>query len=224
MSAEAGSRDTAVVEDPVSESRTRPIVVWPYDSAPAEYRAVAPRPVASSPGTAFVALVPAGAGGPLSWAFHQLLLASAVKCHATFSTSGDAVYVGIMPDVPSIYERLGRAAGVDRLVTLWREHVLKDPTLAAKLNPSDLARQRQRIATFLCTAFGGPPIYDGPSLHEIRRHVQLTDADCELILAHLTQALRDVGADAATIAEVGATLAPLKRLVMSNDDRVAGFG
>ena len=199
----------------------RPILLWPYESAPPEYRAVSAPPSDSSTGMPFVALVPSTVDQSVYWSIRHLLFGAAADCVCTFMASGDVVYVGTVPRLPSLYERLGGAAGIDRLVTRWRERVLADSSLAPRLDARELARHRRNIAAFLSAALGGPPIYDRPDLHEVRRRLRLTADEFERILGHLAEELRDVQASTTTINDVTSALAALKRLLVDGEAHAA---
>jgi len=106
----------------------------------------------------------------------------------------------------SIYERLGQEHGVRTAVDDFYKRVLADPHLASYFDGVDMGRLRAHQTKLLVQVTGGPATYDGRDLATAHRGLGITSADFDRVVEHLAGTLADLGADAGTVAEVGAAL------------------
>jgi len=115
---------------------------------------------------------------------------------------------------PSLYERLGGDAVVTPAVALFYRRVQDDPTLSAYFDGVDMARLRAHQRAFLAAAFGGPAMFAGRPAEVAHRGLGIDDEAFDAMIDHLIGALRDLGLDAGTAAEVAPELEYLRQLVV----------
>lgn len=82
----------------------------------------------------------------------------------------------------SLYERLGRAEGITRLVDDIIEAHMINPTIKARFlpyreRPEDLARAKGHLCAFLAAGSGGPETYSGRSLPEAHRGMNINETE-----------------------------------------------
>lgn len=186
------------------------IRVWAYESAPAAYRDAAALPENPQDEMAFLAVLSAEYTRPAQMSLRHFLFGASRDCTCTFLPDGSAIYVGTLPEQPTTYERLGGEAGLKKVVARVCERLLTDPVLAARFRALDLPGLQDRITTFVGAVLGGPQTYDGPGLDRIRDEAPLPPAEADLIVQHLTEALREFDLPPLTIADTVATLGPLR--------------
>ena len=71
----------------------------------------------------------------------------------------------------TLYQRLGGKPGVDAVVDLFYDRVLKDESLRRFFDGVDMERQRHHQKMFMAMAFGGPEQYAGSGLREAHAHL-----------------------------------------------------
>jgi len=104
---------------------------------------------------------------------------------------------------PTLYERLGGEAAVDR----FYEKVLADTSIAPFFEGLDMKRQARKQKAFLTVAFGGPNHYSDRAMGAApakARENGLNDAHYDAVVGHLTETLSELGVCHADIKEVGA--------------------
>lgn len=73
----------------------------------------------------------------------------------------------------SLYEEIGGAAAIDRLVERFYDHVAEDPRLSP-IFPSDLSETKRKQKQFLTQFTGGGPLYTTEHGHpRLRRDICL---------------------------------------------------
>ena len=113
-----------------------------------------------------------------------------------------------MDDTASVYERLGGADAVRRLVQRFYALMDQRPDAAAvrRMHPAQLADSEDKLFKFLSGWFGGPPLYMRERGHprlRMRHHpFRIGSAERDQWLACMRQALDEQVADAALHAAV----------------------
>ncbi len=113
-----------------------------------------------------------------------------------------------MDDTASVYERLGGADAVRRLVQRFYALMDQRPDAAAvrRMHPAQLADSEDKLFKFLSGWFGGPPLYMRERGHprlRMRHHpFRIGPAERDQWLACMRQALDEQVADAALHAAV----------------------
>ena len=106
-----------------------------------------------------------------------------------------------------LYERLGGSDAVKKAVDIFYEKMMADGRVSGFFDQTDMDRQRRRQASFLLFAFGGPNAYDGKNMRDAHSALWdkgLGDEHVDIVIEHLADTLKELGAAEADIAEVGA--------------------
>lgn len=107
--------------------------------------------------------------------------------------------------MPSLYERLGGEAAIDKAVEIFYRKVLGDDRVNGFFEGVDMDAQINKQKGFLTMVFGGPNSYTGQDMREGHKHLVangLNDSHVDAIIELLGATLQELGADAADIAEV----------------------
>lgn len=105
----------------------------------------------------------------------------------------------------SLFDRLGGAGTLDRIVDVFYGTVMSDPRINHFFNNVNMDRQRAMQKAFLAYAFGGPCAYTGEELRlaHLRLVVDgLDDSHFDALAEDLGIALGKIGVEAALAAEV----------------------
>lgn len=101
-----------------------------------------------------------------------------------------------MSDQPSIYEQIGGAPTIRRIVDIFYARVERDPLLRPMF-PADLEPGKERQFLFLCQYFGGPDDYNRlrghPRLRMRHTPFPIGQAARDAWLAHMLAALDEAG-------------------------------
>ena len=103
---------------------------------------------------------------------------------------------------PTLYERVGGDAVIGPAVALFYRRVQDDPTLARYFAGIDIIRLRAHQRAFLAAAFGGPELFSGRPLSAAHAGLDIDDLAFDTMIDQLICALRDLGLDQATAAQV----------------------
>jgi hemoglobin len=115
----------------------------------------------------------------------------------------------------SIYDRIGGADAVQAAVDQFYERLLADPGLAGYFDGVDLGRLKAHQRSFLAAALGGPQLFAGRDMAAAHARLAITGGAFDAVVGHLVDTLTDLGVPEQEIAEVGATLAPLRPEIVS---------
>lgn len=115
----------------------------------------------------------------------------------------------------SIYERLGAAAGIERLTEDIVEAHMRNPVIKARFapyrdDPERLAEIKKHVAGFFAAGTGGPAPYRGRSMPETHRGMNISEAEYIATLDDILGVLAVHGIDEETRGEVLAILYSLK--------------
>lgn len=114
-----------------------------------------------------------------------------------------------MEEVKTLYERLGGAPTIRKLVQVFYNLVEKHPKLKP-IFPEDLTETREKQYLFLTQYFGGPPLYTEKRGHPMlrARHMQfpIDQERVEAWLSCMDQALDAVGVEGKLREEVWSRL------------------
>lgn len=107
----------------------------------------------------------------------------------------------------SLYEQLGGSAAIDKAVNIFYRKMLSDERVARFFDDVDMEGQAAKQKGFLTMVLGGPHAYTGKSMREGHKHLLdrgLNDSHVDVVIEHLGQTLRELGAREDQIAEVAA--------------------
>jgi hemoglobin len=106
----------------------------------------------------------------------------------------------------SLYERLGKEAGIGTAVADFYVRVVSDPQLAPYFAGVDLPRLRRHQTALLVQVTGGPVEYSGRDLAAGHAGLDITPAAFDQVVGHLVATLAALGVSDDDIGEVGAAL------------------
>lgn len=107
----------------------------------------------------------------------------------------------------SLYERLGGADAVNAAVDIFYRKMLSDDRVSGFFDTVDMDRQIAKQKAFLTMAFGGPNKYTGKDMREGHKHLVargLNGTHVDIVIEHLGNTLKELGAAPADIAQVAA--------------------
>ncbi|MCB1021653.1 MAG: PAS domain-containing protein [Bryobacterales bacterium] len=117
---------------------------------------------------------------------------------------------------PSLYKRLGGAAGLAKAIDLFYEKVLADSKLAPYFDMVDMNRLKGQQRAFFAQALGGPAHYKGADMTAAHIHLEISQAAFDRTAGHLVAALAELGAPKAAIDEVVGAIAPLAAQIVQD--------
>jgi hemoglobin len=93
----------------------------------------------------------------------------------------------------SLYERLGKEAGIAKVVDDFVEAVVKNakypPNLKDHFKRPDVAVLKRKLVDQIGEATGGPQKYTGKNMKDAHKGLGITEADFNALVASLTEAL-----------------------------------
>ena len=116
----------------------------------------------------------------------------------------------------TIYEELGGAPAVAKVVDVFYEQLLADPSVSHYFAGKDLARLKAHQRALVTVALGGvSETYTGRMMGPAHAHLGITDEAFDTILGHLEAVLMAAEVKATTIGKIMAILEPLRPDVVS---------
>ncbi|GLL04613.1 group I truncated hemoglobin [Dactylosporangium matsuzakiense] len=115
----------------------------------------------------------------------------------------------------SVYEAIGGSGAVRAVVDQFYARVLTDSRVQDIFKGTDVARLKSHQRAFIGAAIGGPQLYTGRDVASAHASLHITDADFDVIVGHLVDTLAELGVPAEYIAQIGATLAPLRGQIVT---------
>jgi hemoglobin len=121
----------------------------------------------------------------------------------------------------TLYERLGKEEGIHALTKeVVRLHMENDQ-IKHMVDESYADELANRVALFMISGMGGPPVYEGPSLTESHEHLELTNADFLAAGGDVIQAMKNLDHGQDEIDEVVCALVGLRDQVVLTDQASA---
>ncbi len=119
----------------------------------------------------------------------------------------------------TLYDRLGSAAGIARLVDDIVERHMHNPAIQARFvpyraEPERLATVKGHLCTFFSAGSGGPATYAGRSMPDSHRGMNINEAEYVAALDDILAALAAHGIDPDTQKDVLAIAYSLKGEIM----------
>jgi hemoglobin len=105
----------------------------------------------------------------------------------------------------SLYDELGGSAAIAVALDRFYEKVLDDGRIAHYFSDVKLDRLKERQASFLAMAFGGPGEYAGPDLHSAHKRARkrgLDEGDYHVFMGHFEDTLAELAVPREKIDEV----------------------
>ncbi|WP_223874081.1 group I truncated hemoglobin [Salinispora vitiensis] len=124
----------------------------------------------------------------------------------------------------SMYDRIGGASTVTRVVDRLYTLILDDSLLRPTFHDTDLAPLKRHMAALLSQVLDGPKAYTGRDLATVHKPVAITDAQYRSVADYLLACLYIEHAPADVLAAVAETLTALQATVVSADSDPAAAG
>ena len=109
----------------------------------------------------------------------------------------------------TLLEKLG-AESVDLIIEQFYKHVLSDDLLKPFFKQVSMQKLLEHQQAFFYMALGGPDMYQGRSMAEAHKGLNLQEEHFNAIARYLVQALKDYAFEDDVIEEIIETIAPLK--------------
>ena len=117
---------------------------------------------------------------------------------------------------PNLFERVGGAEVLYRLVTHMYEGVLADPELSPFFQHVELERLRKMQFEFMASAFDGPINYSGAELQAVHAGRGITTHHFSRFVGHLTAAMECEQLDPHLIDEMLGRIAMVRDRIVGN--------
>ena len=102
----------------------------------------------------------------------------------------------------SLYERLGGKDGITRIASDVVENHIANPKVGKRFADSDVPSLKQKAANFFITGSGGPQVYDGKSMLDAHRGMNISDEEFMAVVDDVMDALAKNSIGEAEKAEV----------------------
>lgn len=99
--------------------------------------------------------------------------------------------------MPTIYDRIGGAKTIDKLVTAFYQHVLADPELQPFFEHTSIPKLERMQHEFFTIALGGPPPDSTVSLYDAHQGRGIERKHLTRFTEHLLATLREIGIEEA---------------------------
>ena len=126
-------------------------------------------------------------------------LAAALVSSLSFSLSARAEDISIpIPETKSLYERLGGEAAITAVVEEFVGLAAADPAVNFirkgtpkewDATPENLATLKKHLTQFICSATGGPQVYEGRDMKTVHEGMQIAESEFGAIAGDLKTAL-----------------------------------
>jgi hemoglobin len=116
---------------------------------------------------------------------------------------------------PSLYERLGGEPVVTRVVNETIDRAATDPRTSRSFKDVKLARVKEKIVEQICSLAGGGCKYTGDPMDKVHKGLQNTEAEMNLVVQWLRDALDSAGVRESEKNELLRLLAPMKRDIVT---------
>lgn len=115
----------------------------------------------------------------------------------------------------TIYDVLGREAGIRTAVDDFYERVLADDRLVGYFEGVAMPRLRAHQVALLCAVTGGPESYTGRSLDVAHDHLGVTPEHFDLVVGHLDDTLSGAGVEADVRGQIAGALGEHRDAIVS---------
>ena len=111
---------------------------------------------------------------------------------------------------PSLFERIGGLPVLNKVVSETVDHSASDPKIKRSFDGIKLATLKQSIVDQLCVLTGGNCVYEGETMKNSHRDLEITTAEFELFVAEFRVVLNKYVAEKEKN-ELLKILSPMKR-------------
>lgn len=92
----------------------------------------------------------------------------------------------------SLYERLGKNAGIARLVDAIVDRHLANPRVRSRFSQYDAAELKRKATEFMCAGTGGPEQYTGKGVLKVHEHMNINGDEFMSVMDDVMKALADL--------------------------------
>jgi hemoglobin len=115
---------------------------------------------------------------------------------------------------PTLYRRLGGAAGVTAIADTLIDRTVADPLTGPNFNGAKISRIKRLLAEQICDLSHGPCRYSGDSMKEVHAGHEISEAMFYRMVEILRTVLHERGVDLRSTNQLLRLLAPMKRDVV----------
>lgn len=116
---------------------------------------------------------------------------------------------------PTLYARLGGDPVVKRFVSETIDRAASDPRTSRSFKDVKLARVKEKLSEQVCFLAGGGCVYTGDPMDKVHQGLKNTEAEMNLLVQFLREALSNAGVRDAEKNELLRLLAPMKREIVT---------
>ena len=132
----------------------------------------------------------------------------AVGCH---SRAADLPAPGTAAAAPTLYDRLGAAAGIHAVVDRFAANLVADTRISHYFVDTDFEPFKASLESLIAQTSGGPQKYAGRDMKTTHAGLGITSADFDALIEDLTRALDQSGVAEREKTDLLAALAPLRK-------------
>ena len=120
----------------------------------------------------------------------------------------------------TLWEQLGGTANMERIIDEFVDRAIADPAVNYTrdgrffLDDAAIARSKESALAFFSSATGGPFPYSGPSIGEIHRGMNVTNAEFDAICKDFQIAMENNGVEAAVRGVVMAAVESTRSVIV----------
>jgi hemoglobin len=116
---------------------------------------------------------------------------------------------------PTLYERLGGAPTMDRVVSRLVDRAAADVRMQRSFDGVKLPALKKSIAQQFCNVAGGGCVYEGETMANAHRDLKITDSEFDALVALLREELDRAHVPPSAKNELLRLLAPMKRDIVA---------
>jgi len=123
-----------------------------------------------------------------------------------------------------LYDQLGGERGISLLVDRFLRELLTDEAVFGHFEGIDVRRFRAQLELQLCEISGGPCRYEGESMHDVHRGMDVSQGEFNAVVEDLIRAMESLRLPTPTQNRLLAKLAPMQRdIVVRRPDPPSGM-
>lgn len=115
----------------------------------------------------------------------------------------------------TVFDAIGGAPAIQVAVDNLYDRLRADVQLSHYFDGVDMRQLKNHMRMFLAAALGGPNLYQGRNMRLAHAHLGITAAAWDTTVGHLVATLADLGVAVDVIAQIGASVAPLRDEIVS---------
>lgn len=134
---------------------------------------------------------------------------------ALFAASSLVAMAPSAAQEPTLYQKLGNQAGIERIVDTFVGNLLIDPRIKDQFAKTDIPTLKKRLAEQFCVLSAGPCRYTGADMKSAHSNLDITKANFNALVEDLQLAMDKENVPFTTQNRLLALLAPMHRDVIT---------